>query len=183
MKLRAANVGSAIDLTRNRFHTLALAWRAPEGINESDELFAETVLPGTTGTESGRTYNLTFDRTYPASTVVGLKIVINEGTAPACPMITFFGPMTQIRIENVTTGKKLEFIAGYTLTSGEYLVVDCMERTVLLNGEVGNSRYDKIDFSVSEWLELIPGINQLRLYPGSSSSPASALVEYRSAYL
>ena len=91
--------------------------------------------------------------------------------------------MDQPRLENATTGKALEFDAAYSLLTGEYLVVDFKEGTVLLNGDTANSRYDQLDFSVSEWFELIPGETNLRLYPLTQSAPASALIEFRSAYL
>lgn len=183
MSVRISNVTAPIDLRTNKFKVLTISWRAPDGIVERYEKEEETLYPGGTGSEAGRSYDMTFDRSYPASDPIGVKHVVNSGTAPVYPVVTLFGPMTQARIENQTTGKKMELLSGYTISSGEYLVLDMNEGTAYLNGDPTNSKYDKIDFSVSDWWELVPGINDLRLYPGSSSSPASALVEYRSAYI
>lgn len=187
IKLRATNVASQLAfLTTNEFRSVSLAWRGIDGVFESADLSSEFIEVGGSS-ELGRTYDLVFDRTYAASAVIGTKEIINAGTAPTYPIVQIFGPCTQPRLENQTTGKKLEFLASYALVAGEYLEINFAEGTVALNGDpaLSQSRYDKIDFvsGISEWWNLIPGSNFVRFYPLSSSAPSKVRIDWRSAYI
>lgn len=183
--VRPANVGSQLNFVTNAgFRTVSMSWRGVDGVFEDAALSTNNLEVSST-TEAGRTYDQTYDKTYAASSVIGAKIIRNEGNAPSFPVISVYGACTQPRIENITTGKKLEFLAAYTVNSGEYLVIDFAEGTVYLNGDSTNSRYDKIDFAggISEWWDLQPGDNFLRFYPLSSSPPSTALIEWRSKFI
>jgi Siphovirus-type tail component, C-terminal domain len=185
IRLRAANVSSALSFVRHRdFRKVSMSWKGVDGVFEGADLSSEELQPSTT-VELGRTYDQAYDKSYAASAVIGVKPINNLGTAPTFPVITVYGPLTQARIENQTTGKKLEFLSSYSLVAGEYLVIDFKEGTVYLNGDVTNSRYDKIDFAsgISEWWSLIPGVNLIRFYPLTTSAPAKAVIEWRSNYI
>jgi hypothetical protein len=174
--------GPSIGLVRSDFDRVALAWKAPRGISESYVL-EETPLASTLDTEAGRAYDLTFNRTYPASSPIGTQPILNRGNAPTFPHRVFiYGPCAQPRIENVTTGETLEFKSTFSLTAGQYLEIDFEEGTVLLDGNPANSRYDRIDFSVSTWWQLVPGTNLCRFYPLSSTPPSIAYIKWRHGY-
>lgn len=181
------NTGSGmnINLIRSDFDKLSMIWKAPRGISESygiDGAPESRLLTPATDVEAGRAYDLAHDRTYPASSLIGSNIAPNLGTAPVFPKLFIYGPCTQPRVENITTGETLEFLSSYSLASGDYLEIDFEEGTVLLNGDAGNSRYNQIDFSVSDWWQLIPGTNYVRFYPLTVADPGIARIEWRHGF-
>ena len=125
----------------------------------------------------GLTYDISYDIVYGASGTSG-NIVTNSGSFETRPSITITGPISNPNLENVTTGKVLSF-AGFSLASGETLVVDFYNRQVLLNGT--SSRYFWVN-DVTKWWTLIPGDNEIRL-GGTSSGSASATVTWRNAWM
>ena len=183
--LRSANASGQINLvTKTEFRAVSLAWKGIDGVFESADLQTDVLNPGA-ATELGRTYDQAYDKAYAASDTIGSKTIYNYGTAPTFPRIRIYGPVTGPRIENATTGDKLEFLAAYALVAGEFLDIDFREGTVYLNGDPTNSRYDKIDFAggLSDWWTLIPGPNLVRFYPLIQAAPAQAQIDWRSAYL
>lgn len=185
--IRSSQRGTGINLVSNaEFGEMSLAWRGIDGVWEAAEVTQAFLNPGS-AVEAGRVYDKTYDITYPASAVIGTSNVFNAGTADTFPIVTIYGPCTGPRIENQTTGKKLEFLSSYVLAAGEFLRIDFKEGTVALNGDPSQSasRYDKIDFAggISDWWNLIPRDNLLRFYPVSYTSPSYVLIEYRHAYL
>lgn len=183
--VRPSSVASSLNFITNRnFRTVAMSWKAANGVWEGATLQQEELEAGTES-ELGRTYDETYDKTYPASDVVGEKTVYNYGTAPAFPIARIYGPVTQPRLENKTTNKRIIFTAGLTIAAGEYLEINFAEGTATMNGDINNSRYQFLDFAggLSEWWSLIPGANKLRFYPGTYTPPGVAIIEWRSAYL
>lgn len=171
MKVRGNQLAYALSATTNAFGKMTCGWKCADGVAESVDL-TSFVLSTSGAAELGRSYDRTYDRTYPASPMTGSQEVINTGTAPAYPRLRIHGPMTGPRIQNMTTGKKLQFQDAYALIAGEFLEVDFKEGTVYLNNDPSNSRYDKLDLTVSEWWELLPGPNLLRLFPLVASGNA-----------
>jgi hypothetical protein len=156
-------------------------WVAPDGVIEAS---TETVVvaQATSGAEVGRTYDLTFDRSYAASSPVGSVSVTNAGTTFAQDLqIQLFGPCTNPRIENLTTGEQLRFVT--TLSSTQFLQINVRDKTVRLNALAGQNRYNTLDFAVSSWFELGPGVSLLRYNPDSSSVGAFARVSFRSSWI
>lgn len=127
--------------------------------------------------ETGRTYDRVYPLSYGGGTG-GTSTANNAGGVETWPTTTITGPITNPRLENVTTGQTLRF--ALELAAGQTLVVDHHERTVLLGGTA--SRYSTLVRPV-EWWPLEPGDNDLRLAADSSGVGASALVEWRSAWL
>jgi hypothetical protein len=180
--IRGSAMSRTISATTNAFGIVPLTWKCASGVIESaDEATFE--LHTSADAELGRTYDRSGDRSYPASPVIGNKTIINNGTAPASPILRIHGPMTQPRVKNMTTGKAIEFISSFALLSGQFLEMNFETGTVYLNADPTNSRYDKLDLTVSEWWELIPGENLLRSYPLTSSAPSVVLGTYRHTYL
>jgi hypothetical protein len=176
-------VDAPVVIAGPKYHTLALSWVAPQGVIEGDETCI-TINPAS-DTELGRAYNLTFDRTYPPSLAVGDRLVTTLGNTVTDWRATIFGPCTNPAI--VVNGVELRFdrAGGVTLTGGTSLVVDTRERTILLNGDVNSSRYDKANFTDWSWeqLRLLPGDNIVR-YDGVTLDTASSMqMCWRSAWL
>jgi len=155
-------------------------WIAPDGIIEAANATV-AVAQATSGVEDGRQYDLTFDRTYAPTNPVGTVECINAGTVAAQPTLYLFGPCTNPKIENLSTGNQLAF--STTLTASQFLEVNVRDRTVYLNGITAQNRYDTLDFTTSRWWALEPGINLVRYQPGTIAGAAFARIEFRSAWI
>lgn len=88
----------------------------------------------------------------------GLLEVGNGGTFDTPPVLTITGPVVNPILDNVTTGKSIEFVC--VLGSSDVIEVDVAARSVTLNGA---SRPDLLTPQATTWWELAPGTNEIRL--------------------
>lgn len=163
------------------FTAVHLAWRAPDGIMEAAALSTVSV-DAAVDVEPGRSYPLTYPRSYPDSPSLGVVELTNAGLVAADPVLLLHGPCVDPRIENQTMRQVLVF-TGVTLAAGQWLEVDVAARTVRLNGLSGQSRLRNLDYSVSDWWRLAPGVNRLRYYPATFELGAAAEIRWRHAWL
>lgn len=126
---------------------------------------------------TGRSYNKAFNYGYGSGSS-GTVVVINAGTFPTRPVVTFSGPVTNPFIENQTAGTQLDL--QITLAIGDVLTVDFDARTILLGGTA--SRYSAIRTGSVFW-ELAPGANSIRFGADVSDPAASASVAWRDAWI
>lgn len=169
----------------DEFHSgqrlFAVTCRAPSGIFESAELH-QTEVAASGESEAGRTYDLEFDRVYPESAPVGEVVVVNAGDRHAYPLIQLYGPWSgETSVVNVEAGAELVF-DGEIVADGDYLEIDTRRKTITLNGDPANSRYNRLQFPGSSWWALAPGTNTLRFLPETFDAPARMLVAWRDAY-
>lgn len=141
---------------------------------QSPTLSQQVFTPATASV--GRGYNRSFNYGYGGATDSGIEVCNNAGTAEAIPVLRIDGPCTTPSLINETTGKTLTL--DYTLASGEYLLIDFYERTVLLDGTASRFYAKRGD-----WWGLAPGDNEIRFAVQSSSSPCAATLSWRSAWL
>lgn len=167
--VRGDDKNRKIALARTSFGNLSMVFRAPKGYSQSLEQFQKN-LPFN-GAESGRTYDLTFDRVYPASAAVGVVDVENLGNVDVHPILRVYGPCTDFRVENITTGMALRFKNTFALLADEFIVIDLEEGSVLMGGDVGNDRYNEIDVTTTEWWTLQEGVNQIRAVAATYTAP------------
>lgn len=163
-------------------HQLAqISWRAPDGVMEAlaEEIGTAEAVPSA---EAGRSYNRSYPLSYPQSSPVGSVTVTNAGTVDVHPLLRLYGPCTDPRVENQSTGDRLVF-TGLTVAAGDWIEIDCREATIRLNGLASQSRYARLDFAASTFLRLLPGLNTVRYYPVSFSAGARLEVRYRSAWI
>jgi hypothetical protein len=99
----------------------------------------------------------------------------NEGNRPTPATFIIYGPVTNPRILNDTTGTEMQF--AITVESGETLVVDTKYRTVKLDG-TSNRRNTLV---APTWFHLDPGDNFLR-YLAESGGSTPMDVQYRHAW-
>lgn len=120
--------------------------------------------PDIPATETGRDYDLTFDRTYSPGGPTDSIFVVNPGTVPADWTGTILASANQPNI--VVNGYPISFNAngGVNLIAGQTLNIDTKERTILLNNDVQESRYDRVNFEEWTWDEVLlqPGLNVIR---------------------
>lgn len=124
---------------------------------------------------AGRSYNRTFNFTYGAGSNPSSVNLVNAGNTTTYPMFTMYGPLTNPLISNNTYGQYLWF--NMTMNVGDTFVVDCKNKTALLNGV--SVRGSMIQGSA--WTTLAPGTNNIQFTPGSGTGQCS--ITYRSAWL
>lgn len=100
----------------------------------------------------------------------------NAGEFPAPWVATISGPVTDPRLENITTGQTVAFTG--TVDSGQTLVVSSLDRTVLLNGTA--SRYSWL-VGTSQWFDLAAGDNTIRF--AGTSGTGSLSFSFRSVWI
>lgn len=127
--------------------------------------------------DGGRTYPRVYPLSYGANTGTS-QLVSNSGNVDTWPVTTIDGPITNPRLENVTTGQTLSL--SIEVADGAFLEVDHSQRTVKLNGTA--SRYASL-LSPVQWWPLVPGINAIRLGADTSGAGAQALVSWSDANL
>ena len=126
---------------------------------------------------SGMTFNATFNLLFGVGTS-STASVENIGTFETRPLIRITGAVDAPSLINETTGKTLA-LSG-SLAAGEYVDVDFLNRTVMLNGE--SSRYNWVVDSAG-WWTLEPGINSIRLSGSPGSPTPTADIQWRDAYV
>ncbi len=123
----------------------------------------------------------TFPAIFPVvfSAKVGGAVTINNaGDSNSFPVLTFSGVFTSPHLNNSTTGEV--FKVNVSLSSGDVLVCDMHNKTMLLNGTTNALQYFD---SANTWLSLIPGNNIVTLGTGLSNDTGTVRVEFRSAYI
>lgn len=134
---------------------------------------ASSSLPTAGG---GMNFDLVFPATFGAVSTGGAIVAMNDGTFQTSPTFRIDGPVTNPRVENLTTGEVLAL--AIDLAAGQYLVIDTEARTVLLGGTA--SRYSSLSAS-SSWWDLEPGRNDVT-FRASTPSEASLSMTWASAW-
>jgi hypothetical protein len=165
-------------------HVVTASWVAPNGVLESAEEQCEIINPGS-DTEDGRRYDLVFDRVYPPSLGIGDRLVVNEGTAVAEWTATIFGPCVNPAL--IINGVPIRFdrSGGLELTGGTSVTIDSRQRTILLNNDPTQSRYEFVNFTDWAWddVRLRPGENIVRFEGDVLDAGSQVQFCWRSAWL
>lgn len=133
-------------------------------------------LPLTSG-GTGLSWPLSWPLSWGGPASSGLVTATNDGTFPAELTLRVNGPVTNPRIENLTTGTTLSL--GITVADGDYLLIDTASRDVLLNGTA--SRYSTVAAG-SSWPTLAPGANSLR-FAADTETDAVLYASWSSAWI
>jgi hypothetical protein len=104
--------------------------------------------------------------------------LVNNGSYQAYPVFTFYGPMQNPSLINLTTNKTLNIL--YTLSdSNSYIVVDTFLRTALLYPGGLNVR----QYVTGDFFTIDKGNNLLHLSAAAYNSQGKVNVSWRDAYL
>lgn len=156
-----------------KYHTVVMQFLASDSLTQApaSALRCVTMTPGEGG--AGRTYNLTFPRVYPAAGPLGSKNVPVYGNAPTPWVATIFGGIEDPAA--TVNGFDIEF-TGLTLTTFQTLVIDVTAKTILLDGDPAESRYNLSNFTAWDWDDLLlpPGDNVMRL-TGTAPTTSAAM--------
>lgn len=129
---------------------------------------------------------LEFDIEFPVqfATVLTASSADNEGDVATPVTLTFVGPATNPRVDNLTTGKHLQ--VTYVLQDGE---------SIRINTAFGAKEVTHIDTAgdetnimnwltaTSEFFDLQPGMNSLSYIEEGGNPTAMALVQWRNRYV
>jgi hypothetical protein len=185
--LRAVGRGQALTgaIAGGAPYKIQAQFAVPNGTWESYALNTLTFPPSGGSVAGGRSYDLTFDRTYPAlSAPLGTNVVTVNGTVLSDFVVQLYGPVAGCGVfQNLTTGLQMTLTAngGLAIAAGDYLQIDTRNRTILLNGSA--SHYDLVDWTSSQWWTLQPGPNTLRWNPTTPTGASSATIVWRDQYL
>jgi hypothetical protein len=139
-----------------------------------DDNLLTVVIPfgglATTGFGFNFGFNLSFGAVVPPA---GANI-FNGGNRPTPAVLTITGPVVNPRIVDDTDSKTLPF--NITLGAGDLLVIDLLNRTVVLNGAT-NKRAALLS---SDWFLFNPGNTFIRF--GGASGTGTLTVSYRYAW-
>lgn len=185
--LTVRGVGAPVPIGDPLYPRLAVSFESPESYKRGPSANSAIVVPGSL-TEAGRAYDLTFDRTYPASLPFGGFEVVNAGTAPADWVATISVPSGTVVDPTVKVGDvamTFDQNGGITLTAGQTLVIDTQARTVLLNADPDEPRYDRVNYLDWSWddLRLAPGTNVMVYDPSGTSTDTSLSVSWFDQWL
>jgi hypothetical protein len=175
--VRAA--GYAWPISGERSREIQLSWVAPDPVLRDPTVRVATAFAGSSVT-GGRTYSLTFDRTYPPAGSGGptVAIISSAGDVPVRPRVDIYGPITDPVVTFDATdagGAPLEsfvlrFAPGFRVDAGTFVSIDTDAKTI--TDRTGASLMGRLDWSGTVWpiLPVAPDQSRMTL-AGSSSSP------------
>lgn len=125
----------------------------------------------------GFSFPFSFPFSFGSAGAGGTVSVTNAGDLETWPVLTITGPVLNPVVRNNTTGDEMRFTID--LPAGEFLTVDTLNRTVLLDGTA--NRRNTVAMG-SRWPAIVPGVNEFLFRATSSTTDASLVIRYRSAW-
>lgn len=129
--------------------------------------------------EAGRSYDLTFDRTYPPSNAVGSRSLPIEGTDKADWVLRIYGACTG---PSFLVNGTLMYWPSLEVTTGGWFTVDTAEETMLYLDDEDQPVLDKSNFAEWEWPDMLLDSklnpNQIRFDADEITSTAYAEIEW-----
>lgn len=182
--LRGDGVSCVITKTSARWLEVSLRAAIPDGIIEATEDTVVTLRPG--AGNIGWAYPASYPKSYQPSNSINQMLVNLPGDVPVSPYVRIYGTCSNPRLfrvfNDVTKEISLTASGGLALAAGNYLDIDFANRRIFLNGTVGNSFYNRVDFTTSAWWDLEPGENRLLFTAGTADSACYADITYRDAW-
>ncbi|GGV34265.1 hypothetical protein GCM10010182_67690 [Actinomadura cremea] len=172
-----------LDLAPVDARKISIGWVAPDGAWEAGDALEETVVADVDTSGDGFALPLTLPLALTATQETGASLVTNLGAIPSHFTAKLYGPCTAPALKNETTGEEIRFRSSLVLASGEYVEIDTRARTAYLLSSTAASRLTHINFEVTSWWQLQPGVNQIRYAPVVSQPGAAAIITYRPVWL
>lgn len=126
---------------------------------------------------NGRTFNTVYPLSYGGGVNAGTGLVANNGNTDAYPVITITGPCVNPVIGNATTGLSMYF--NVTLNTGDTLVIDLRNRTILLNGNPARNYLS----GLSKWFSAPVGNSTFFFTASGASGTTSGVVAWYNSYV
>jgi hypothetical protein len=184
-QIEMRGVDAPLVIAQPRYYTIVCQFVSTGPFLSSPDETCVTVDPLALPEEIGREYDLEFDREYVPTPPVGGFFAFNNGTAPAHWTATIKAQVTNpVMTVNAFT---LDFSqnTGITLFTGQTLVINTLNRTILLNDDPTESRYDRVNFEDWAWDDLLmqPGSNLFRLQGTGFNFTSQLQICWRDTYL
>jgi hypothetical protein len=116
-----------------------------------------TFTLGLPTSSSGLTLPLTLPATFPAAPATGMGVAVNLGDIAAPWTARLNGPLTNPVLTHIQSGRRLSY--AITIAAGDYLLLNSLDHTVLLNGSADRSGYIAVG---SSWWRLNNGTNNVK---------------------
>ncbi len=131
----------------------------------------------------------------PVPTMVGssefmqLRVVGYNGSWEAAPVVRVVGPIQGARIENTSTGEKLDF-AGVTIAAGHYYEIDCRYGRTSVVDDAGTNKIADLTadsnlstFAIRAHPDVLDGKNALRVAGTNISAATLVRLTYYTRYV
>lgn len=122
----------------------------------------------------GTSFNMSFNVGFGGGAATSSGTVTNNGTHNAYPIITLTGPLTNPSLFD-SNGISMNF--SITLAASDILVVDCRNRSVVLNGQVSR----RSALSGIRWFAVPPASTDT-IYFGAQNGTGTATVQLSNTY-
>lgn len=189
--VRAA--GYTWPISGKRSRDIHLAWVASDPIvrdpaQKSAVAFAGSPLAG------GRTYPLTFNRTYPPGGATPTTGEIRSaGDVVVRPLVRIYGPITNpVVTMTPTTGADpagppavIRFVLGFQIPSGGFVDIDTAAKSAFRNGDNAQSVMASIDWADTVWpvLPTLPYWSWLAISGDSTTSTSQVQALWYDGFL
>lgn len=174
---------NCVPIRRNMNHDLGYnigqgRWTI-ELVAEDPRIYEDSLnsLSTNVAVSAGVDFDIDFDFNFGGGSG-GSVLCTNSGFFPSLPIIRFLGPCTTPRAININTGEEIRL--NTTIVAGDFIDVNFMDRTILLNG--ATSRYSSLD-SLSRWWSLNTGTTEVKFVATATDSNTLMTVSWRSAWL
>ena len=183
LRLRAEQWSAPLDAEQAPYvREMQAQWRCPDGVWESDD--ETSVIVGADAPASvGFFAPFSAPLSLTATDATNSAQTSNVGNVETHFTARMYGPCSAPRLVNDLTGEELTFSSALVLAAGEYIEVDTQARTALLNSSASSSRLGYVDFSVSTWWQVQPGLQDIRFAPTSPTAGSQAEITYRPRWL
>jgi hypothetical protein len=184
-QIEMRGVDAPLVIAQPKYYTIVCQFVSTGPFLTSPDEQCETVDPLGLPEEIGREYDLEFDREYVPTPPVGGFFAVNNGTAPAHWRATIRAQATDPILTVRDSQLNFSQAGGITLFTGQTLVIDTLDRTILLNNDPTESRYDRVNFEDWAWDDLLmrPGLNLFRLQGTGFNFTSQLQICWRDTYL
>jgi hypothetical protein len=107
--------------------------------------------------------------------------ITNYGTMRTPPLMTVYGPATDIEVRNFTTGEAIIMAPSFTLTGSQSVTFDVANRTAIRSD--GVNVFSSVQFASTTWWEIQPGVNNPRLTATGTTGATSLLIQWQDAWI
>lgn len=122
-------------------------------------------------------FEIPLDMSTGAATTTTL---VNGGTVDSYPIYTIYGPADDPVFTNLTNGQ--QFSLNYTLSSGEYIVIDTVARTVAFYADSVTPPVNIKSSFTGDFMTLSPGSNELKFTNANFTDTGYISVVYRDSF-
>jgi hypothetical protein len=165
-------------ITGKTARAVHLAWVAADPWFYDAAERTATAWAGAGGLPAGRTYPLSFNRTYPAGGGIAPTVGLIDPAGDQWPALTLriYGPITTPVVTfGGTATANVTFVAGFTIPAGTWVDVDCEAATAVRSD--GTDVMAQLDWFVTRWPEIPPNVGPAWMaLAGSSTTGISQVV-------